>query len=65
VIAQLAQRVPVRIAIDTSQLPPGTVLAAGMTAAIEVHPRSARQEISGEPRPLTAALSPAGRGSKS
>lgn len=39
---RLAQRVPVRIAIDTSQLPPGAVLAAGMTATVEVHPRSVR-----------------------
>ncbi|HET8899911.1 MAG TPA: HlyD family secretion protein [Rhodanobacteraceae bacterium] len=37
---RLAQRVPVRISIDTSRLPPGTLLAAGMTATIEVHPRS-------------------------
>jgi len=35
---RLAQRVPVRIAIDTSDLPPGMVLAAGMTATVEVHP---------------------------
>lgn len=40
---RLAQRVPVRIAIDTHQLPPDTLIAAGMTAAIEVHPRRARQ----------------------
>lgn len=39
---RLAQRVPVRIAIDTSTLPAGTMLAAGMTATIEVHPRAAR-----------------------
>src|SRR5690349_6940725 len=39
---RLAQRVPVRIAIDTSQLPPGAVLAAGMTATVEVHPRGVR-----------------------
>ncbi|MEO7065376.1 MAG: HlyD family secretion protein [Rhodanobacter sp.] len=37
---RLAQRVPVRIAIDTSSLPAGTLLAAGMTATIEVHPRA-------------------------
>jgi len=37
---RLAQRVPVRIAIDTSRLPPGMVLSAGMTATIEVHPRA-------------------------
>jgi multidrug resistance efflux pump len=35
---RLAQRVPVYIAIDTSDLPADTVLAAGMTATIEVHP---------------------------
>src|SRR5690348_1767098 len=39
---RLAQRVPVRIAIDTAQMPPGTVLAAGMTATVEVHPRGVR-----------------------
>lgn len=39
---RLAQRVPVRIAIDTAHLPAGTLLAAGMTATIEVHPRAAR-----------------------
>ncbi|HKR78046.1 MAG TPA: HlyD family secretion protein [Rhodanobacter sp.] len=35
---RLAQRVPVRIAIDTAALPKGMVLAAGMTATIEVQP---------------------------
>jgi len=35
---RLAQRVPVRVAIDTDHLPENTVLAAGMTATIEVHP---------------------------
>jgi multidrug resistance efflux pump len=39
---RLAQRVPVRIAIDTTHLPAGALLAAGMTATIEVHPRAAR-----------------------
>ncbi len=39
---RLAQRVPVRIAIDSAHLPPDTVLAAGMTATIEVHPRKGR-----------------------
>jgi multidrug resistance efflux pump len=38
---RLAQRVPVRIAIDASTLPPGTMLAAGMTATVEVRPRVA------------------------
>ncbi|SFR93720.1 Multidrug resistance efflux pump [Dyella sp. OK004] len=36
---RLAQRVPVRISIDTSDLPTDAVLAAGMTATIEVQPR--------------------------
>jgi len=36
---RLAQRVPVRIAIDAAALPKGMVLAAGMTATIEVRPR--------------------------
>ena len=35
---RLAQRVPGRIAIDTDALPKGMVLAAGMTATIEVQP---------------------------
>jgi multidrug resistance efflux pump len=39
---RLAQRVPVRIAIDATQLPQGAVLAAGMTATVEVHPRPVR-----------------------
>ncbi|RCS29535.1 HlyD family secretion protein [Rhodanobacter denitrificans] len=37
---RLAQRVPVRIAIDTSRLSPDTLIAAGMTATIEVRPRA-------------------------
>ncbi|MGY3041121.1 multidrug resistance efflux pump [Rhodanobacter sp. TND4EL1] len=42
---RLAQRVPVRIAIDSHSLPDGTLLAAGMTATIEVQPRlSSRSE---------------------
>ncbi|HEY0334825.1 MAG TPA: HlyD family secretion protein [Stenotrophomonas sp.] len=36
---RLAQRIPVRIRIDADHLPPGTVLAAGMTATVVVHPR--------------------------
>ncbi|CAM5252483.1 HlyD family secretion protein [Rhodanobacter lindaniclasticus] len=46
---RLAQRVPVRISIDTGKLPPGTLLAAGMTATIEVQPRAhdARQGVAG------------------
>ncbi len=35
---RLAQRVPVRIAIDTSKLPADVLLAAGMTATITVQP---------------------------
>ena len=43
---RLAQRVPVRIAIDGSSVPVGTLIAAGMTATIEVHPRaSARADL--------------------
>jgi multidrug resistance efflux pump len=38
---RLAQRVPVRVAIDTDHLPAGTVLAAGMTATLIVHPHAA------------------------
>ena len=36
---RLAQRVPVRIAIDTEHLPSDVLIAAGMTATIEVYPR--------------------------
>jgi multidrug resistance efflux pump len=39
---RLAQRVPVRVKIDTEHLPKGTVLAAGMTATLIVHPSAAR-----------------------
>ena len=39
---RLAQRVPVRIAIDTAKLPADTLLAAGMTATITVEPRTDR-----------------------
>ena len=35
---RLAQRVPVRIRIDTDHMPAGTVLVAGMTATLIVHP---------------------------
>ena len=38
---RLAQRVPVRIAIDADSLPKGMVLAAGMTATIQVKPHAA------------------------
>jgi multidrug resistance efflux pump len=37
---RLAQRVPVRIAIDEATVPKGAMLAAGMTASIEVGGRS-------------------------
>ncbi|MCX7515268.1 HlyD family secretion protein [Frateuria sp. STR12] len=40
---RLAQRVPVRVAIDTRGLPEGMVLAAGMTATIEVRPSGDRK----------------------
>jgi len=40
---RLAQRVPVRVAIDTDHLPPGTVLSAGMTATLVVHPHREHQ----------------------
>jgi multidrug resistance efflux pump len=38
---RLAQRVPVRIAIDADSLPRGMVLAAGMTATVQVRPHAA------------------------
>ncbi|MEO5829547.1 MAG: HlyD family secretion protein [Rhodanobacter sp.] len=53
---RLAQRVPVRIAIDLRTLPAGTLIAAGMTATIEVQPRvsghsqAPRNEAGGSPR---------------
>lgn len=37
---RLAQRLPVRVAIDTSSLPKGVILAASMTATLTVHPRA-------------------------
>jgi multidrug resistance efflux pump len=36
---RLAQRIPVRIEVD--QVPPGIVLAAGMTATVQIEPRAA------------------------
>jgi multidrug resistance efflux pump len=36
---RLAQRVPVRIQIDEDSVPKGVILAAGMTASIDVQPR--------------------------
>lgn len=41
---RLAQRVPVRIAIDSAALPPDTLIAAGMTATIQVHPSTTAHE---------------------
>jgi multidrug resistance efflux pump len=45
---RLAQRIPVRIDIDASKMPAGSVLVAGMTATIDVHPhddsRASKQE---------------------
>jgi multidrug resistance efflux pump len=35
---RLAQRIPVRVRIDADHLPPGTVLVAGQTATLVVHP---------------------------
>ena len=35
---RLAQRVPVRVRIDTEHMPAGTVLVAGQTATLVVHP---------------------------
>lgn len=46
---RLAQRVPVRVNIDTDHLPPGLVLAAGMTATLIVHPHAARTEAATTP----------------
>ena len=45
---RLAQRIPVRIGIDPAQMPKGSVLVAGMTATITVHPHdggSAPQQV--------------------
>jgi len=39
---RLAQRVPVRIAID--HVPPGTTLVIGLTATIEIVPPAARTD---------------------
>ena len=39
---RLAQRLPVRVRIDTGHLPEGTVLAAGMTATLIVRPHRVR-----------------------
>jgi multidrug resistance efflux pump len=42
---RLAQRVPVRVHIDAEHMPAGTVLAAGMTATLVVHPSAAATEV--------------------
>ena len=42
---RLAQRVPVRVKIDTDHLPAGTVLAAGMTATLVVHPSGPTNQV--------------------
>jgi multidrug resistance efflux pump len=44
---RLAQRVPVRISIDTSQLQPDMLIAAGMTATIEVQPGPSAHAVAG------------------
>jgi multidrug resistance efflux pump len=46
---RLAQRVPVRVDIDTDHMPAGTVLAAGMTATLIVHPHSADSAVVASP----------------
>lgn len=50
---RLAQRVPVRVEIDSRQLPPGVMLAAGMTATLVVKP-------SAHPGPQLAPAASAG-----
>lgn len=42
---RLAQRVPVRVRIDADHLPQGTLLAAGMTATLVVHPSHTEQAV--------------------
>jgi multidrug resistance efflux pump len=39
---RLAQRLPVRVHIDSQHIPVGTVLSAGMTATLIVHPHETR-----------------------
>lgn len=41
---RLAQRVPIRVRIDTAHMPAGTVLVAGMTATLIVHPDEQRHD---------------------
>jgi multidrug resistance efflux pump len=47
---RLAQRIPVRVRIDTEHMPAGTVLAAGMTATLIVHPHEAAAGTSSQPQ---------------
>lgn len=47
---RLAQRVPVRVRIDSDQLLPGTVLAAGMTATVVLQPRTQKSSSSAAQR---------------
>ena len=42
---RLAQRVPVRVRIDFEHMPAGTVLVAGQTATLIVHPRENGQPV--------------------
>lgn len=42
---RLAQRVPVRVRIDTDHMPPNTVLVAGQTATLIVHPNGRRDKF--------------------
>jgi len=46
---RLAQRIPVRVNIDTDHMPAGTVLAAGMTATLIVHPHNDNDRVSVAP----------------
>jgi len=46
---RLAQRVPVRVNIDTDHMPAGTVLAAGMTATLIVHPHGTNTRATTSP----------------
>lgn len=56
---RLAQRVPVRVEIDRDSVPADAVLAAGMTATIEVHPREDAESVrKGAESHQTAQLAP-------
>jgi multidrug resistance efflux pump len=48
---RLAQRVPVRIDIDETSIPADVVLAAGMTASIDVQPRRVLDRDSNRDKP--------------